>query len=95
MTRHNTWYEVSDYADFCKLDLWGAYPKTFDEVIEKIEEIVARAKAKGYDNDDKWLIIKCEGIREDDKDGAFLRSTVKRECEGRYDNGKVERYEEA
>lgn len=63
--------------------------ETIDSVIAEINEIVERAKAKGYNNDEKWLVIECqyEDIR--NEDDIFVCSVEKKLTVAIYDNGTV------
>ena len=63
----------------------------FDSTVASIEDVVARAKAAGYDNDEKWLIVKVEWEKVFDENGIFQKETTTRTTVGLYDNGKVTR----
>ena len=64
---------------------------TFETTVESIKDVVDRAKAAGYDNDEKWLIVKVEWEKEFDEKGIFQKETTTRTTVGIYDNGKVTR----
>ena len=63
--------------------------ETVDSVIDEINEIVKRAKGKGYDNDEKWVVIECQYDEIRNEDDIFVCSTEKRLTVAIYDNGTV------
>lgn len=84
-----------DYFDVCSFDsIYGLVIRnneSFEGVVESIQDVVDRAKAAGYDNDEKWLIVKIEWEKDFDEKGIFQKETVMRTTVGIYDNGKVTR----
>lgn len=64
---------------------------SFESTVESINDVVERAKAAGYDNDEKWLIVKVEWEKVFDESGIFQKEIMTRTTVGIYDNGKVTR----
>ena len=64
---------------------------TFEATVESLQDVVDRAKAAGYDNDEKWLIVKVEWEKDFDENGIFRKEAVMHTTVGIYDNGKVTR----
>lgn len=62
---------------------------TFDDVVSEINASVARAKERGYNNDEKWLILRVEGYTDRGDDGVFVASSETRKAVAMYDNGTV------
>lgn len=70
---------------------WFDYPSV-DEAIAMNKAENARAKAKGFDSDEKWLIVKVTTATIKDNDGNFVSQTTDSKAIGVYDNGKVTMY---
>lgn len=62
---------------------------TFELLVEEINEIVARAKGLGYDNDEKWLIVSARLVRKWDDSGVFISEEISKTAYALYDNGTV------
>ena len=86
---------TGNYFDVCSFDsthgLVIRRNDSFEAVAESIEDVVQRAKAAGYDNDEKWLIVKVEWEKSYDEKGIFQKETTTRTTVGIYDNGAVTR----
>ena len=88
----NEWYEVRRLKGFSFLCIPhdGRYePTTLDKVIEDIREVCERAKANGYNNDEKWQIVKCESKTTYDMEYVFCNSIECKHVVALYDNGVV------
>ena len=81
------------YFDVVSMDGWHGLAvsnkDTFELLVEEINEIVARAKRLGYDNDEKWLIVSARLVRKWDDNGVFVSEEISKTAYALYDNGKV------
>lgn len=68
--------------------------ESFELLIEEINEIIARAKAQGYDNDEKWLIMLCQMHRIWDDNDMIILDSIVAKAYAKYDNGVVTKLEE-
>lgn len=85
-------YEVRKYKDNCGLCIahdGRCEPTTLEKVVEDINDSCKRAKAQGYNNDEKWQIVKVERNTIYDDDGVFCCSSETQKVVAFYDNGKV------
>ena len=89
MKRTGSYYEVCSFDGIHSLVIRSN--DTFEATVESLQDVVDRAKAAGYDNDEKWLIVKIEWEKDFDEKGIFQKETVMRTTVGIYDNGKVTR----
>ena len=89
MKRTGSYYEVCSFDGIHSLVIRSN--DTFEATVEALQDVVDRAKAAGYDNDEKWLIVKVEWEKYFDENGVFQKETVTRTTVGIYDNGKVTR----
>ena len=64
---------------------------SYELLIEEIDEIVAKAQAAGYYNDEKWLIISVRLERSWSEDGMLLMERITKMPYAKYDNGLVVR----
>lgn len=88
MIRSNyTRYEVVS-TDGCH-GLCISRKDTFDDVVIEINGSVERSKKRGYNNDEKWLILRVDGYTDRSDDGMFIASAVTRKAVAMYDNGTV------
>lgn len=62
---------------------------SFELLVEEINEIAARAKRLGYDNDEKWMIVSVRLVRKWDDNGAFISEEIRKTAYAFYDNGTV------
>lgn len=89
MKRTGSYYEVCSFDGIHSLVIRSN--DTFEATVESLQDVIDRAKAAGYDNDEKWLIVKVEWEKNFDENGVFQKETVTRTTVGIYDNGKVTR----
>ena len=89
MKRTGSYYEVCSFDGIHSLVI--RRNDTFEATVESLQDVVDRAKAAGYDNDEKWLIVKVEWEKDFDEKGIFQKETVTHTTVGVYDNGKVTR----
>ena len=89
MKRTGIYFEVFSFDGIHSLVIRSN--DTFEATVESLQDVVDRAKAAGYDNDEKWLIVKVEWEKDFDKNGVCQKETVVRTTVGIYDNGKVTR----
>ena len=89
MKRTGSYYEVCSFDGIHSLVIRSN--DTFEATVESLQDVIDRAKAAGYDNDEKWLIVKVEWEKDFDENGVFQKETVTRTTVGIYDNGKVTR----
>ena len=89
MKRTGIYFEVCSFDGIHSLVIRSN--DTFEATVESLQDVVDRAKAAGYDNDEKWLIVKVEWEKDFDENGVFQKETVVRTTVGIYDNGKVTR----
>ena len=89
MKRTGSFYDVCSFESTHGLVIHNN--ESFDSTVASIEDVVARAKAAGYDNDEKWLIVKVEWEKVFDENGIFQKETTTRTTVGLYNNGKVTR----
>lgn len=89
MKRTGSYYEVCSFDGIHSLVIRSN--DTFETTVESLQDVIDRAKAAGYDNDEKWLIVKVEWEKNFDENGVFQKETVTRTTVGIYDNGKVTR----
>lgn len=89
MKRTGFYFEVCSFDGIHSLVIRSN--DTFEATVESLQEVIDRAKAAGYDNDEKWLIVKVEWEKDFDENGVFQKETVTRTTVGIYDNGKVTR----
>lgn len=61
----------------------------FEDVVEEINNIEKRARERGYNNPEKWLIVSVEWERLWDDDEVFISSWEKKTSVALYDNGTV------
>lgn len=88
MRRSNyTWYEVVSPDGRCGLCVRRT--DTLDDVVDEINGSVERAKERGYNNDEKWLILRVDGYTDRSDDGVFIASSETRKAVAMYDNGTV------
>lgn len=90
MTYYGEHYKVDSVRDDCGLTI--QHDETFLGAVQDIRDAVARAKAKGYHNDERWQIIRVEVVSEYGDDGVFKSRTTTETAVGMYDNGQVVRY---
>ena len=95
MARQIQYYEVVSMDGTHGLQSSNMADDSFERTVEAINEQVARAKAKGYNNDEKWLIVIVVNDKEWDDNGMFLWEKGYRRTVAIYDNGVVTRLEEA
>ena len=91
---HGEYYEVMRYKDRCYLSIVNdgrLEPTTIEKIVEEINDICDRARAQGYNNDNKWLIVQVNYSTIYDGDGVFCTSSRYEKAIAFYDNGKVER----
>lgn len=62
---------------------------TFEDTVREINGSVERAKKRGYNNDEKWLILRVDGYTVRSDDGVFIASSTTRIAVAMYDNGNV------
>jgi len=62
---------------------------SFELLVEEINEIAARAKRLGYDNDEKWMIVSVRLVRKWDDNGVFISEEISKTAYAYYDNGAV------
>ena len=83
------------YFDVLSMDGSGGlvvYNKdSYELLIEEIDEIVARAQASGYYNNEKWLIVSVRLERSWSEDGMLLMERITKMPYAKYDNGLVVR----
>ena len=89
MKRTGIYFEVCNFDGIHSLVIRSN--DTFEATVESLQDVVDRAKAAGYDNDEKWLIVKVEWEKDFDEKGIFQKETVTHTTVGVYDNGKVTR----
>ena len=90
MKRSGGYYDVRSFDDTHGLVI--RKKDSFESAVESIEDVVERAKAQGYDNDEKWLIIRVDWEKTFDEQGIFQKETTTRTAVGAYDNGTVTRF---
>ena len=90
MKRTGSYYDVRSFDDTHGLVI--RKKDSFESTVESIEDVVERAKAQGYDNDEKWLIIRVDWEKTFDEQGIFQKETTTRTAVGAYDNGTVIRF---
>ena len=88
MTHTNTCYQMMHPTSRSFIGLYYNHD-TVEEAIGETEFQVTRAREKGYNNDEKWLIIKVTTATITDDNGWFVSETTDRKAIGLYDNGKV------
>ena len=89
MKRTGVYFEVCSFDGIHSLVIRSN--DTFEATVESLQDVVDRAKAAGYDNDEKWLIVRIEWEKDFDENGIFQKETVIHTTVGIYDNGKVTR----
>ena len=89
MKRTGIYFEVFSFDGIHSLVIRSN--DTFEDTVESLQDVIDRAKAAGYDNDEKWLIVKVEWEKDFNENGVFQKETVMRTTVGIYDNGKVTR----
>lgn len=90
MTHYSEFYEVEHPTGSHGLCI--QHNETFNGTVQDIREVEEGAKAKGYDNEEQWLIIRVEIVAEYGDDGVFQKRTRTETAVGLYDNGQVIRY---
>ena len=89
------YYEVRRYKQHHHLNIphdGRCYPTTLDEIVEDINIICANAKERGYDNDEKWQIIKVEYTTVYDDHSVFCTHSETKRVVALYDNGVVTKF---
>ena len=86
-TIDNTYFEVISMDGFHGLVV--RQKDSFELLVEEINEIVARAKRLGYDNDEKWMIVSVRLVRKWDDNGMFISEKISKTAYALYDNGTV------
>ena len=81
MKRTGSYYDVRSFDDTHGLVI--RKKDSFESTVESIEDVVERAKAQGYDNDEKWLIIRVDWEKTFDEQGIFQKETTTRTAVGR------------
>lgn len=89
MSRIRQFYEVTNIEGTHGLHISNMSNESFELTIEEIDEAVKRAKAQGYNNDEKWLVIEVVREKEWSDNGAFLWEKSLKKAVALYDNGKV------
>ena len=90
MIRTGSYYDVCSFESTHGLVIRNN--DTFEATVESIQDVVDRAKAAGYDNDEKWLIVRVEWEKDFDEKGIFQKETMTRTAVGAYNNGTVTRF---
>ena len=90
MIRTGSYYDVCSFESTHGLVIRNN--DTFEATVESIQDVVDRAKAAGYDNDEKWLIVRVEWEKDFDEKGIFQKETMTRIAVGAYNNGTVTRF---
>lgn len=80
-------YEVRAYKDSHGLMI--THNERVEDVIQDINDIVERARSRGYYNDEKWLIVSVETETIYDDDYVFESQHTYRRAVALYDNGVV------
>jgi hypothetical protein len=88
MTRYNTWFEIRSTDDLH--GLCGTY-ETAEMALEEINNSHERAKAKGYDDRNDWLVVCVEVKREFNDKGQFLGEEKRRFV---YEHAEYSTYDE-
>ena len=90
MVRSGQYYDVIAYKGYSGLCL--THQESIESVVNDINDIAARAKEQGYNNDEKWVILLVEWERVWDDNEVFVSSIEKRTAVALYDNGVVTKY---
>ena len=84
---------TGNYYDVCSPDsthrIMIRRNDSFDAVVESLNDAVEHAKAAGFNNDEKWLIVKVKWEKTFDEQGIFRHEATSRTTEAIYDNGTV------
>lgn len=77
-------YDLKHYSGLCVSDR-----SSIESCLEGIKRAVEDAKALGYINDEKWIVVEVSTrvFREDDN--SFIRSVRNERAVAKYDNGTV------
>ena len=86
-----TYFDVIRYKGTGSLCLTNK--DSFEGVVENIKAIEEKAKANGYDNNERWIIVRVKWKRVFDDDGVFMYDEEKRTAVALYDNGAVKMWE--
>ena len=89
------YYEVLRYkgtSNLCIAHDGRIEPTTIEKIVNEIRSICIEAKERGYDNDEKWQIIKVEYTSIYSEDHVFVQSSQSKRVVAFYDNGDVIRF---
>lgn len=83
----NKYYDVLSMDGGHGLAVFNRYE--FKPLVDEINEIVEQSKRRGYDNDEKWLIVETWVVKKWDDNGVFISEEISKTAFATYDNGKV------